>query len=62
MTKGHRVSGITGYHPGATTHLNGSVIGCTEETLDVRKNHTCGSEDYRLTSEQSRFYSGKLSV
>lgn len=51
MTKGHRVSGITGYHPGATTHLNGSVIGCTEETLDVRKNHTCGSEDYKLTSE-----------
>lgn len=51
MIKGYRVSGIIGYYLGVIIYLNGFVIGCIEEILDVRKNYICGFEDYRFIFE-----------
>lgn len=51
MIKGYRVSGIIGYYLGVIIYLNGFVIGCIEEILDVWKNYICGFEDYRFIFE-----------
>lgn len=50
MIKGYRVSGIIGYYLGVIIYLNGFVIGCIEEILDVRKIIYVGSRIIDLFS------------